>query len=644
MAPCDPWKVFGYVSLLYYFYSILGIKMSFILVSSLVYFTDGLKDLAFAKRIIIRDCYWFFITLTRVVPNMLKNKEKSPNQFLSEKAEQLPNKKALIDAETGRSLTFNEIQNFINKIGRVFNKSGYKPGDKIALFLGNELEYVPIWLGLNKVGIKVGLINYNLQGKSLNHCLTLVEYKAVICAPELMTAIKNIGFHEKSGVEIFIFGDDSYEGDYKDLKELIIEQKDSAAIEGLDMKANDVCLLMYTSGSTGFPKAAKVKCGKFVKVCVSNEFVMTSPDDIVYNSLPLYHGTGGALAMSPLLYKGCTTVIRKKFSASKFILECIKYDVTWVGYVGELWKYLLSQPVRDTDRQHKIRMILGNGLRKNMAPLVKERFGINKIAELYGATEGNSVLLNVDNVPGAVGFYYFLFPFLNQNCLVKADVETGEIIRDENGRAILCKPGEVGALIGVINKILSYDGYVNNSSETNKKIAYNVFKEGDSAFKSGDLLVMDEYRNIYFADRIGDTFRWRGENVATTEVENIMSSVVSTAEDVVVYPVPIPGEGGNAGMAYIREKENQQFSIQGVAQSLLEELPKYAIPMFIRIGRNLDQTSTFKYQKSALKKEKYDLKSCNKDDVIYVYDVTKKDYVILDAELQENIENGNMRF
>ncbi|XP_066923313.1 long-chain fatty acid transport protein 1-like [Clytia hemisphaerica] len=644
MAPCNPWKVFGYVSLLYYFYSIFGIQMSFLLVGSLVYLTDGLKDLTFAKRIIIRDCYWAFITMTRFVPKLMKNKKKSPNQLFSEVTQKHPNKKALIDAETGRSLSFNEIQIFVNKIGRVFNNSGYKPGDKIALFLGNELEYVPIWLGLNKVGIQVGKINYNLHGKSLEHCLSIVDYRAVICAPDFVKTLENISFHEKSVVEIFIFGEESFEGDYKDLNGLIKDEQDSTAVEGLDMNPNDFSILQYTSGSTGFPKAVAGKSGKFVKFCVFHEIMMTKSDDIVYNCLPLYHTTGGVLGMTPLFWKGCSTVIRKKFSASKFILDCIKYDVTWVGYVGELWKYLLSQPVRDTDRRHKIKYIHGNGLRKNLVPLVKGRFGIDRIGEIYGATEGNTGLLNLENVPGAVGFYYFLFPFLNQNCLVKADVETGEIIRDENGRAILCKPGEVGALIGIVKKGAEYNGYVNNEKETNKKLKSNLFKEGDSAFISGDLLVMDEYRNVFFVDRIGDTFRWRGENVATTEVENIMSSVVSTAEDVVVYPVPIPGEGGNAGMAYIREKENQQFSIKGVAQSLLEELPKYAIPMFIRVGRNLDQTGTFKYQKSALKKEKYDLKSCNKDDVIYVYDVTNKDYVILDAELQQNIEDGNMRF
>ncbi|XP_066923311.1 long-chain fatty acid transport protein 1-like [Clytia hemisphaerica] len=644
MAPCNPWKIFGYVSLLYYFYSIIGILMSFILVSSLVYFTDGLKDLTFANRIMIRDCYWAFIFATKFIPAIKRNRDKTPNQLLRETTEKYPNRKALVDAETGQSLTFNEIQIFINKLGHVIKSFGYNPGDKIALFLRNELEYVPIWLGLNKIGIQVGLINFNLQGKSLEHCLTVVDFKGIICSPNLVKVLKNTDFHEKSGVKIFIFGDESFEGDYKDLKRLINDQKDSSPV-GDDIKGpKGTPLLMYTSGSTGKPKAARVTNEKILGPFISNEVLTNTPEDVVYCALPFYHGAGGVGGMSPMIYNGCTTIIRKKFSASNFISDCVKHDVTWVVYIGELWKYLLSQPPRDTDRRHKIRIAVGNGLRKNMVGPVKKRFGVQRIVELYGATDGNAVMINLDNVPGAVGFYYFLFPFLNQNCLVKVDVETGEIIRDENGRAILCKPGEVGLIVGLIRQDRGFEGYVNNAKDTEKKIIRNLFNDGDSAVNSGDLLVMDEYRNVFFVDRIGDTFRWRGENVATTEVENIMSSVISTAEDVVVYPVPIPGEGGNAGMAYIREKENQQFSIKGVAQSLLEELPKYAIPMFIRIGRNLDQTGTFKYQKSALKKEKYDLKSCNKDDVIYVYDVTKKDYVILDAELQVKIENGQMRF
>ncbi|MEO0687717.1 MAG: long-chain-acyl-CoA synthetase, partial [Cyanobacteria bacterium J06649_11] len=316
----------------------------------------------------------------------------------------------------------------------------------------------------------------------------------------------------------------------------------------------------------------------------------------------------------------------------------------FAGYIGEIWKYLLSQPPKETDRKHKVKNVCGNGLRSNLVPVVKERFGVEKVHEFYGATEGNGGLVNLDNTPGAVGFLFQIFPFLNTCTLVKADPETGDLIRNENGYAIRCKANEVGTVVIPIKTMAEYYGYENNEKESNKKIARNVFKEGDAAFLSGDLLVMDEYHYVYFVDRIGDTFRWKSENVSTTEVENIMSSVVKSAEDVVVYPVPIPEESGNAGMAYIREKTDEKFSIEGLAKALLEELPKYAIPMFIRVGSSLDQTGTFKYQKSALKKENYDFESYDVKDSVYVYDVTKKDYVTLDSEVLDKIKNQEMRF
>ena len=640
---CNPWKVFGYVSLLYFFYNLFGFVVSGLLVASLIHFTHGLKDLKYAKKIIIRDVTGLVIFLTKFVP-MLKalSKEKSVNSILLKIARKNPNKNALIEAETGRCLTFKEVEVFINKIGHVFKKAGFEPGDKVALFMGNELEYVPIWLGLNRIGITVGLINCNLYGKSLEHCLSVTEFKSVICSPNLKHFLDNIDIADKT---IYVFGEiESTEKTHQNLNELIEAESDSSPIEEYIFGEDECLLYMYTSGSTGKPKAARIIDSKVKLIISFNAFTPLISDDVIYVFLPLYHGTGGLLLMGKWFHLGCTTVIRKKFSASNFIGDCIKYDVTFTGYVGEVWKYLLSLPPSSNDRNHKIKAIMGNGLRSNLATQVTKRFGIRKIVEFYGATEGNSGLVNLDSTPGAVGFYFQLFPFLNKNCLVKADVETGELIRDENGQAILCKPFETGTFISLISNKAKYCGYENNEKESNKKIARNVFSEGDAAFLSGDLLVMDEYHYVYFVDRIGDTFRWKSENVSTTEVENIMFSVVKSAEDVVVYPVPIPGESGNAGMAYIREKPDEKFSTEGLAKALLLELPKYAIPMFIRVGSNLDQTGTFKYQKSALKKQNYDLESYDVKDSVYVYDVTKKDYAVLDTDIINRIKNEKMKF
>ena len=641
---CNPWKVFGYVSLLYFFYNLFGFVVSGLLVASLIHFTHGLKDLKYAKKIIIRDLSCLWLLGAKVIPNTIQSGDKSYFQMFLETAKKYPTKKALIEAETGRYLTFKEVEVFINKIGHVFKKAGFEPGNKVALFMGNELEYVPIWLGLNRIGITVGLINCNLHGKSLEHSLTVVEFKGIICTSNLKPILDDIGFGQKPGIPIYTLDGKNKDSTTKNLPSLMEKEDGDESLKEEKMGLKDTSLFIYTSGSTGRPKAAKVVNGKIKEGLVKASAILNiNPDDVCYNCLPMYHSSGGLILIAPLLYLGCTMVIRKKFSASSFFTDCIKYDVTYLGYIGEIWKYLLSQPPKDTDRKHKVKTVIGNGLRSNLVSLVNERFGIYKILEFYGATEGNAGLVNFDNTPGAVGFLFRLFPFLNPGFLVKADVETGELIRDGNGRAIRCKPNEVGTFVISINKRAQYHGYANNEKESNKKIARNVFSEGDAAFLSGDLLVMDEYHYVYFVDRIGDTFRWKSENVSTTEVENIMSSVVKSAEDVVVYPVPIPGESGNAGMAYIREKPDEKFSTEDLAKALLVELPKYAIPMFIRVGSNLDQTGTFKYQKSALKKQNYDLESYDVKDSVYVYDVIKKDYVMLDSEILDKIKNQEMK-
>ena len=642
---CNPWKVFGYVSLLYLFYNLFGFVVSGLLVASLIHFTHGLKDLKYAKKIITRDvsCLWFLCS--SIIPKTIQNLKKSPYKIFLETAKKYPTKKALVAAETGRYLTFKDIDVFINKIGHIFKKAGFEPGDKVALFMGNELEYVPIWIGLNRIGITVGLINCNLHGKSLEHSLTVVDFKGIICTSNLKPILDDIGFGQKPGIPIYTLDGENKDSTTKNLSSLMEEEDENEPLKEHQFGKEDTSLLIYTSGSTGKPKAAKITNVKVIKFLVSFGLMpRINRDDVCYNCLPLYHASGGLVFLAPFIYVGCTTVIRKKFSASNFFIDCIKYDVTYAGYIGEIWKYLLSQPPKDTDRKHKVKTVVGNGLRSNLVPVVKERFGVDKVFEFYGATEGNTGLFNLDNTPGAVGFLFQLFPFINAFSLVKADAETGDLIRDGNGHAIICKPNEVGTFVAPIKVFSEFYGYENNEKESDKKIARNVFSEGDAAFLSGDLLVMDDYYYVYFVDRIGDTFRWKSENVSTTEVENIMSSVVKSAEDVVVYPVPIPGESGNAGMAYIREKPDEKFSTEGLAKALLVELPKYAIPMFIRVGSNLDQTGTFKYQKSALKKQNYDIESYDVKDSVYVYDVIKKDYVVLDSEILDKIKNEEMKF
>ena len=254
------------------------------------------------------------------------------------------------------------------------------------------------------------------------------------------------------------------------------EEDGNRELEEHKFGKDDTTLLIYTSGSTGKPKAAKVVNSKVIKFVVAFGIMPgITENDVCYNCLPLYHASGGLVFIAPFVSVGCTTVIRKKFSASNFFADCIKYDVTYAGYIGEIWKYLLAQPLKESDRQHKVKNICGNGLRSNLVPVVKERFGVEKVYEFYGATEGNAGMFNLDNTPGAVGFMFQLFPFLNTCCIVKADAETGDLIRDENGFAIRCKTNEVGTMIIPIKKMAEYYGYENNEKDSNRKIARKLF-------------------------------------------------------------------------------------------------------------------------------------------------------------------------
>ena len=265
---CNPWKVFGYVSLLYFFYNLFGFTLSSLLVASLIHFTDGLKDLKYAKKIIIRDVSIAFFVCSKVIPKTLKNLNKNPYDLLLEIARIQPSKKALIAAETGRYLTFKDIELFIIKIGHVFKKAGYKPGDKVALFMGNELEYVPIWMGLNRIGVTVGLINCNLHGKSLEHSLTVVDFKGIICTSDLKSVLHDIGFSQQPGIPVYILNGESTDLTTKNLTSLMEEEDGNMDLEEYQFGKNDTTLLIYTSGSTGKPKAAKVVNSKIVKFLV----------------------------------------------------------------------------------------------------------------------------------------------------------------------------------------------------------------------------------------------------------------------------------------------------------------------------------------------------------------------------------------
>ncbi|KAL7824484.1 hypothetical protein AOLI_G00328860 [Acnodon oligacanthus] len=344
------------------------------------------------------------------------------------------------------------------------------------------------------------------------------------------------------------------------------------------------------------------------------------------------------MGVGQCLVHGLTVVIRRKFSASRFWDDCVRYNCKVVQYIGEICRYLLSQPVRPSESSHCIRVAMGNGLRPNVWEAFTNRFNIRQIGEFYGATECNCSIANLDGKMGACGFNSVILPNVYPIRLLKVDEETMELVRDSRGLCMPCKPGEPGVLVGRINQqdpLRRFDGYANQEA-TNKKIVHNVFKKGDSAYLSGDLMVMDELGYMYFRDRSGDTFRWRGENVSTTEVEGVLSSLLNQT-DVAVYGVSVPGVEGKAGMAAIADSTGS-FDCETFLQEVQKSLPSYACPVFLRLSPEVDTTGTFKIQKTRLQKEGFDPRHSN--DRFYFLNGRARRYEPLTEELYNSIQEG----
>uniref|UniRef100_A0A8C1X642 Very long-chain fatty acid transport protein n=1 Tax=Cyprinus carpio TaxID=7962 RepID=A0A8C1X642_CYPCA len=524
------------------------------------------------------------------VKKHLRERNTLPKLF-AKSVKKYGDKTALIFEGTGEKWSFKELDEYSNRVANLLLQRGFKEGDVIALFMENRSQYVGLWLGMAKIGVEAALINFNLRLEALVHCVNISSAKAVVFGSEL---------------------------------------------------TDDRLFYIYTSGTTGMPKAAIVVHSRYYRMAalVYYGFRMKS-EDVLYDCLPLYHSAGNIVGVGQCLIHGMTVVIRKKFSASKFWDDCIKYNCTIVQYIGEICRYLLNQPKKDTEHQHKVRMALGNGLRQSIWEEFTTRFNVPQIAEFYGATECNCSLGNFDNKTGACGFNSRILPFFYPIRLVKVNEETMELIRGPDGVCIPCGPGEPGQLVGRIiqnDPLRRFDGYVNQSA-TNKKVAHDVFKKGDSAYLSGDVLVMDDYGYMYFKDRTGDTFRWKGENVSTTEVEGTLSRLLDM-KDVVVYGVEVPGAEGKAGMAAIADPDHSTDLVK-FSRDLEKALPPYARPVFLRFLPEVNKTGTFKFQKTDMRREGFDPSVVS--DKLCFLDCTKGQYVELNVELHRSIVSGKQK-
>uniref|UniRef100_A0A8C4UNX6 Arachidonate--CoA ligase n=1 Tax=Falco tinnunculus TaxID=100819 RepID=A0A8C4UNX6_FALTI len=555
-----------------------------------------------------------------------------------------PDKVALIYEATGEQWTFRRLDEYSNAVANYFHQQGYQPGDVIAIFMESRPEFVGLWLGMAKIGVEAALINFNLRADSLLYCVTTSGAKAVIFGGELTPAIAEVNGMLGKNMAKFCSGDYNpgvVPAETRHLDPLLSSTSKSPPTQILDKGLDDRLFYIYTSGTTGMPKAAIVVHSRYYRIAAFGYYAYRMrPEDVLYNCLPLYHSAGNIMGVGQCLIHGLTVVIRRKFSASRFWDDCAKYRCTIIQYIGEICRYLLNQPVRESETQHCVRLAVGNGLRPTIWEEFTKRFRIKQIGEFYGATECNCSIANLDGKVGACGFNSRILPNVYPIRLVKVNEDTMELIRDASGLCIPCRPGEPGLLVGQINQqdpLRRFDGYVSESA-TNKKIAYNVLRKGDQAYLSGDVLVMDELGYMYFRDRSGDTFRWRGENVSTTEVEGTLSHILNQT-DVAVYGVEVPGVEGKAGMAAIADPK-AKVNPNMLYQELQKVLPSYARPVFLRLLPQVDTTGTFKIQKTRLQREGFDPQQTS--DRLYFLDLKLGRYVPLDERLHQRISSGKV--
>jgi solute carrier family 27 fatty acid transporter 1/4 len=561
-----------------------------------------------------------------------------------------PHKTAFVNVESGEKFTFTEIEKLANQFGNYFLSQGLKKGDVVALMLNNRPEYVAIWLGLSKIGVVTALLNTNLRSDSLAHCIKLSKAANVIigCDHQKIYEEDMKKGYLDSSLRLFVFGEDALLPGLKaeNLKELIKTASAAEPPKNKEINFKTVLIYIYTSGTTGLPKAAVFTHSRYyMAACGPGLFMGVKPHDVFYSVMPLYHTAGGVMGIGSTMLQGCTSVIRKKFSASRYWEECIEHKCTNSNYIGEICRYLLAQPPKPAEKQHRIRIMFGNGLRPSIWNEFVTRFQIKSISEFYGSTEGNANLCNFDNTVGACGFLPLISNILPviPIMLIKVNEETGERIRDENGLCVKCKPGESGELIGKIIKTSAaqdFTGYL-SEKDTKKKQIHDVFTKGDVGFSSGDIVYMDEKGYIFFKDRTGDTFRWKGENVSTTEVESAINKTIGL-KDVSVYGVEIPNTDGRAGMAAIMD-DNVENDVKSLSENLKDKLPAYARPLFLRFCHTFEITGTHKIKKTQLQKDNYDLAQCGTDK-LYYFESSSGSFKPLTAEAYENIKQGRIKF
>jgi len=539
-------------------------------------------------------------------------------------------------------LTFGEVNKRANRVANAALAAGLTQGDVVALFMLNRPDFLTMWLGLAKIGVITALINTSATGNVLAHAMRQVGAKALIADSALAHAVAALS---PGDVPAIIWEHAETDGKPKCLPEArdLAAEMARAPHDNPDrtyragVVMGDPLYLIFTSGTTGLPKAARMSHMRFLNAGEMIGGVMEfGKDDVFYCVLPLYHGAGGMVVPSAALAFGIPFVLRRKFSTSGFWGDVRRHRITAFYYIGEICRYLLNAPERPDDTDHSLKSMTGAGLRSDLWSAFQQRFGIERVFEGLGSTEANYGITNVDNKLGSVG--RLPYPEHTNMKFIRFDIENDDHVRTCNGALVEARAGEVAEVIAEVlggNGVAGYfEGYT-CADATEKKLLRDVFCPGDVWFRSGDLVRFDEEGYFYFVDRIGNTFRWKSENVSTEEVTAVLGGFAGP-DLINVYGVKVPGAEGRAGMVALTYDDPARFDPQQFYRYAAANLAPYAVPVFVRLATEAAMTTTFKLRKIDLQREGYAPEAVH-GDRLFVADTVAGRYVPLTSEALERL-------
>ncbi len=582
------------------------------------------------------------LTVNRGLFNLVTLKPDTLNSIgllIQRHAERTPSAPALLFED--QRWTYAEFNAWANRIAAVLKAQGVGSGDAVAILMENRPEVLACVAAAVKLGAVAGMLNHQQRGEVLAHSIGLTKAKAIIVGDECLEALRSGGHYPGENRNHHYYwmregaGSSAPPGGFHDLAALAEQASAANPAETARIKLKQPCFYVFTSGTTGLPKASVMTHYRWLRgmAGLGQMSLRVRADDVLYCPLPMYHNNALTVSWGSVLGAGAALALGRKFSATRFWDEIRRFDATAFCYIGELCRYLLNQPPTASDQAHRVRMIVGNGLRPEIWDEFQQRFNIERISEFYGASESNLAFANGFGLARTAGFCPLPF------AIVEFDAEAEAPRRDADGYMRKVRKGEVGLLVTEVTDKAPFDGYT-DSKASDAKLLRNVFKKNDVWFNTGDLVRDQGFRHIQFADRVGDTFRWKGENVATTEVEAALNRHPGI-DQACVYGVQLPGADGRAGMAALTLAPGTTLDGAALARHLCAELPAYAVPLFLRLREEQETTSTFKFRKVDLKREGFDPQQVS--DALYVLADRARGYEPLTAVLCEQIACGGLR-